>query len=183
MSMCRHTILYRLAFAIILFTLMFQISCLKERELGPGFDMDYVEEFTIPAGIGNFQVHHFYIRDISSRYLAILDQQGKTDADISSILTAEASINGVFSDADYALINQVSLRVFEEGKPDDWVEIAYREPVPTDPGSRLDLIPTLANSKPFFSKTRYSLDVVIWLRGTTQVETQTRLDLKMRATL
>lgn len=181
--MRKHTILYRLTFTLVSLTLLLQMSCLKERELGPGFDMDYVEEFTIPAGIGNFQVHHFYIRDISSRYLAILDQQGKTDADISSILTAEASLNGVFSDADYALINQVSLRVFEEGKPDDWVEIAYREPVPTDPGARLDLIPTLANSKAFFSKTRYSLDVVIFLRGTTQVETQTRLNLKMRATL
>jgi hypothetical protein len=181
--MRRYTIYKGGLFALVLFSLMLPLSCLKERELGPGFDMDYVEEFTIPAGIGNFQVHHFYIRDIASRYQAILDQQGKTDADITSILTAEASLNGVFSDADYALINQVSLRVFEEGKPDNWVEIAYREPVPTDPGSRLDLIPTLANSKSFFSKTRYSLDVVIYLRGTTQVETQTRLNLKMRATL
>lgn len=156
-------------------------SCNKADEQAPGFDLVYQQDFTIPAGIGVFDVHHFQITNIPTRYQQSLDQHGKTDEDITGILTAQASLNGVFGDADFAFVEQVSVRVFDASNPNDYVEIAYRLPVPLNPGNTLPIIPSLADAKRFFTGPRFSLDVVLWLRNTTQDETSARLNLQMRA--
>lgn len=158
------------------------LSCNKDNDQVPGFDLLYQQDFVIPAGIGVFDVHHFQIRNISSRYLQTLDQQGKTDADVTGVLTAQAALNGVFGDADYSFIDKISLRIYNESDPTDYVEIAYRDPTPLEPGSSLPLIPSLADAKRFIKDPLFSLDVVLWLRKTTQVETETRLNLQMKAT-
>jgi hypothetical protein len=72
------------------------------------------------------------------------------------------------------------LRVFDERTPNDWVEIAYRLPTPLEPGSRLDLIPSLVDAKKYFSESRFSLVVVLRLRNTTSMEVPVRLNLIMR---
>ncbi len=157
-------------------------SCNKVNDQAPGFDMIFQQEFYIPAGIGVFDVHHFQIENIPSRYQQYLDQHGKTDADITGIIASQVTLGGVFGDADFDYVDQVSLRVYDKSDPTDWVEIAYRQPVPLDPGNNLPLIPSLADAKRFFKNSRFSLDIVLWLRNTTQQETQTRLDLQMKAT-
>lgn len=169
-------------FLFLLGVVVLGVSCKKDDDQIPGFDMQYQQDFTIPAGIGGFDVHHFQITNIPTRYQQSLDQQGKTDADITGVLTAQAVVGGVFGDADLSFVEQVSLRVFDESNPNDYVEIAYRQPVPLDPGNTLPLIPSLADTKRFFKNSRVSLDVVFWLRNTTQDETPVRLSLQMKAT-
>ena len=73
-------------------------SCRKDDQV-PGFDMIYRQQFTIPAGIGVFQVHHFYLKNIATRYEQLLEQHGKTDEEITGIITAQAMLTGVFGDA------------------------------------------------------------------------------------
>lgn len=158
------------------------LSCNKDNELAPGFDLLYQKDFILPAGISVFDVHHFQINNIPTRYQQSLDQQGKTDADITGVLTTQAVLSGIYSDADFANIDKVSVRVFDSSDPTDYVEIAYRDPAPLDPGNTLPLIPSLADTKRFFKNSRFSLDIVIWLRNTTQIETETRLTLQMKAT-
>ena len=168
-------------FALACATLSF-FSCKKDNNTGPGFDMVYTHEFSIPAGIGGFAVHHFYIKDLPSRYEQLLTEHNKTDADITEILTTAASLEGVFGDATYGVfIDKMSVRAYNVNDPTDYIEIAYREPVPADTGNALGLIPSLADSKRFFKNSRFSIDVVLWLRNTTQEETQTRLSLNMKA--
>ncbi len=167
---------YLLIFSIFLF-----LSCKKEDDIGPAFDMTYQHDISIPAGIGGFAVHHFYIKDIPTRYQQLLTQQGKSDADIIDVITATASLDGLFGDADFGIIDQVSLRVFDESDPTDYVEIAYRQPVPLNVRNSLGLIPSLASSKRFMQQTRFSLDLVLWLRNTTQQETSTRVSLNLKA--
>jgi hypothetical protein len=171
---------YKLSFLFLLG--LWLSACTKDREIGPGFDLVYQQDFAIPAGIGAFAVHHFYLKNIPTRLEEILTQNGKTLEDIESVLTDQATLTGVFGDADYDFIDQVSVRAYYEGDPKDFIEIAYRQPVPLDPGNNLPLIPSLANSKRFFTGSpRFSLDVTLWLRKTTQDEFPTRLNLKMRA--
>lgn len=55
-------------------------------------------------------------------------------------------------------------------------------PLHLDSGNLLPLIPSLADSKRFFSNPRFSVDVVMYLRRTTQEQSDVRLNLKMRAT-
>jgi hypothetical protein len=167
---------------LLLSVLGFCICCNKADDQAPGFDLIYQQEFIIPPGIGSFDVHHFQIENIPSRYQQTLDLQGKTDADITGVLTTQAVLGGIFGDADLSFIDQVSVRVYDESDPTDYVEIAYRYPVPLDPGNTLPLIPSLADSKRFFKNARFSIDVVLWLRNTTQDETPVRLNLGMKAT-
>lgn len=169
-------------FLFLLGVVVLGTSCNKDDDQIPGFDMMYQQDFTIPAGIGGFDVHHFQMTNIPTRYQQSLDLQAKTDEDITSVLTAQAVVGGVFGDADLSFVEQVSLRVFDSSDPNDYVEIAYRLPVPLDPGNTLPLIPSLADTKRFFKNPRVSFDVVFWLRNTTQDETPIRLSLQMKAT-
>jgi len=167
--------------SIIVFLLL-GLSCHKDNDLAPGFDMVFQREFSIPAGIGIFDVHHFQLKNIPSNWQQYLDQHGKTEADISGVITSQASLGGIFGDADLGVIDRIYIRVYDESNQNDYVEIAYREPTPLDPGNVLPLIPSLADSKRFFTNPRFSADVVVYLRRVTQEQSDVRLDLTMRAT-
>lgn len=168
----------RLFPALLLFAMTF-LSC-KDKEEIPGFDLFYQRDFSMPAGMGIFDVHHFYIRNIPTQMEEKLAQNNLTQADVSKVLTTKASLDGVFGDANFDFIEQVSVRVFDEDDPNKFLEIAYRQPVPLEPGNSLPLIPSLADSKKFFQASRVSLDVAVWVRKTSTQETQTRLSLQMR---
>ena len=167
--------------AALLFILLAFAACKKDEQATPGFDLAYTQQFDIPAGIGNFAVHHFYLKNIPSRYAQALVQQGKTDADVKGIITTAAVLSGVYGDADFSFVDQVSVRVYHESNPNDYIEVAYRQPVPLDPGNSLPLIPSLADSKRLVSADRYSVDVVLWLRSTTIDNTQAQLNLQFKA--
>ncbi|MBL7806697.1 MAG: hypothetical protein JNN28_02720 [Saprospiraceae bacterium] len=167
-----------LLLAIVLFS---GWSCRKDDDQAPGFDMLYEREFSIPAGIGVFDVHHFQLKNISSDWERYLLEVGKPEDQISKVLNGKASIGGIFGDADLSVIDRISVRVYDESNPNDWVEIAYRDPAPLDSGNVLPLIPSLADTKRFFEKPRFSVDVVIWLRRTTLEQSDVRLSLTMRS--
>lgn len=158
-------------------------SCKKEDNLAPGFDLYFQQNFSIPAGIGIFDVHHFQLRNIPSNWAQYLDQHSKTTEDIQRVITAEASLTGIFGDVNMGVIDRISLRLYDESAPNDFVEIAYRDPTPLDALNSLPLIPSLADSKRFFTNPRFSADVVIWLRNTTAEVSDVRLDFRMRAVL
>ena len=171
-------IVHQLSFIVLL---AMGLSCNKEDGTAPGFDMVFQREFSIPAGIGVFDVHHFQLKNIPSNWQQYLDQHGETADHISGVITSQATLGGVFGDADLSVVDRISVRVYEDSSPNDYVEIAYRDPAPLDSGNILPLIPSLADSKRFFSNPRFSVDVVIWLRRTTQEQSDVRLDLTMRA--
>ncbi|HAD13964.1 MAG TPA: hypothetical protein DCF33_16185 [Saprospirales bacterium] len=156
-------------------------TCQKTEDQAPGFDMLFEREFSIPAGIGVFDVHHFQLKNISSDWDRYLQELGKTGDQITRVVNGQASIGGTFGDADLSIIDRISVRVYDEANPNDWVEIAYRDPAPLNTGNVLPLIPSLADVKRFFEKPRFSVDVVIWLRGTTLDQSDVRLSLTMRS--
>lgn len=156
-------------------------SCQKQEDQAPGFDMLFERDFSIPAGIGSLDVHHFQIRNIPSNWDRYLQEVNKTEEEVSRIINGKASIGGIFGDVDLGVIEWISLRVYDESNPNDYVEIAYRDPAPMDSGNVLPLIPSLADTKRFFSKARFSVDVVMRLRNTTIDQSDVRLSLTMRA--
>jgi hypothetical protein len=157
------------------------LAACKKDDVGPGFDMDYQGDFIIPPGIGVFEVHHFQLNNIPTRYEQLLDLNNLTDTDIKGIVTQSAAITGIFGDADLDFVDQVSLRVYDLSDPTDYLEMAYRQPVPLDLGNALDLIPSQANGKRFMTGNRFGVDVVLWLRRTTTEETSMRMNLRLKA--
>lgn len=178
--MLHQSAMKKIIYGIAMLLLCSVWSCRKDDQV-PGFDMIYRQQFTIPAGIGVFQVHHFYLKNIPTRYEQLLEQHGKTDEEITGIITAQAMLTGVFGDANLNYIDQVSLRVYDETNPNDYIEIAYRQPVPLEPGNSLALIPSLADFKRFLTNPRFAMDVVFWLRNSTGQETDLQLDLQLKA--
>ncbi|MCB0533717.1 MAG: hypothetical protein H6574_17685 [Lewinellaceae bacterium] len=166
-------------FLLALLLLAF-IGCKKD-EVTPGFDMIYQQEFSIPPGIGPFVTHHFYLKNLFTRYDALLAQAGKTDADIVGILPVQAAIEGVFGDANFNIVEDASLRIYEESDPNGYIEVAYRFPTPLDPSNKLDLIPSLADAKRIMSTDRFSIDLALRLRNTTTDDTPVRLSLQFKA--
>ncbi len=166
---------------LLLFTLFTLFSCHKDRDLGPGFDLPYQQEFNIPVALPVFETHHFQLKNIPTRYAQSLTLVNKTDAEVVGLLTANGNLGGIFGDADLSFIEKMSVRVFNDSNENDYIEVAYREPTPLDPGNSIPLIPTLADCKRLMTGSRFNIDVVIWLRKTTPVDTDVRLDLQLKA--
>ncbi|MBK9337590.1 MAG: hypothetical protein IPM98_13915 [Lewinellaceae bacterium] len=156
-------------------------GCTKD-DTAPGFDMIYQQEFAVPPGVGPFVTHHFYLKNISTRYLALLDQHGRTDAEIKSILPVQGALVGIFGDADFSVVEEASLRIYQESDPNGYIEVAYRFPTPIDRSNVLDLIPSLADAKKIMTKDRFSIDLALRLRNTTPDEMLVRLNLQLKAT-
>ncbi len=171
----------RTPFFLLLTSLLAVYGCHKDPDLGPGFDLSYQQDFNIPVALNVFEVHHFQLLNISSNYAQRLAQANKTDAEVVGILTSKGNLGGIFGDADLSFIEKVSVRAFNENNPDDYIEVAYREPAPLDPGNNLPLIPTLADCKRLVTGSRLNIDVVIWLRKTTLTDSDVRLDLQLKA--
>ncbi len=167
--------------ALFLFAIFSLFSCHKDRDLGPGFDLSYQQEFNIPVALNVFEVHHFQLKNIPTRYAQSLTQANKTDADVVGLLTSNGNFGGIFGDADLSFVEKMSVRVYNDSNPDDYIEVAYREPVPLDPGNAIPLIPTLSDSKRLLTGSRFNIDVVIWLRKTPLTDTDVRLDLQLKA--
>lgn len=154
-------------------------SCNKEEDLGRGVDIAFRQTLEVPAGIGVFDVHHFYLYNIPTRYLDAIDQVGVSPDEVLRVITTKGNLSGLFGDANLDFIDRVSLRVFKDD-PTNYLEIAYRDPAPVDPGNTMGLIPSLADSKQFMSEERVNFDLVFWLRKTTQESTPLQFDLNLR---
>jgi|1048.fasta_scaffold00159_11 hypothetical protein len=153
-------------------------ACNKEEDLGRGVDLPFRQTLEIPAGIGVFDVHHFYLYNIPTRYSDVLSQVGIGPDQVLRVVTTKGSIAGLFGDANLDFVDRVSLRVFKDD-PTNYLEIAYRDPSPVDPGNTIGLIPSLSDSKQFFNEDRVNFDLVFWLRRTTQESTPLQLDLNL----
>lgn len=167
-------------FAPLLGVLLLLAGCKKDTVL-PGFDMIYQEEFSLPAGIGGLATHHFYFKNIPTRYQNLLSQYSKADTAIIQIIPARAAISGIFGDANFAVVEEASLWVYNENDPNGRLEVFYRYPTPIDPSNALDLIPTLEQVKSIMSEDRFSIDLALRLRTTTTEETPVRLYLQLKA--
>jgi hypothetical protein len=160
----------------ILLALTIFLSSCKEENTGPGFDMTFRQEFTIQPGLNVFSVHHYFLKSIPTHYNQLLDENNKTDADILRIEPSQINLSGVFGDANFDFIEEASIRVYLESDPTDYLEFAYRYPVPLETGNNLGMIPGLANVKRFLNQERVSIDISLRLRNTTTEEIQARLD-------
>ena len=169
---------YSFFFFVLLFSLF--LSCNKSDDPGRGVDLVFRKQFEIPAGLGVFDVHHFYLRDVPTHFASTLALANITADQVARVTTTEGNLSGVFGDANLDFIDRVSVRVYTND-PADYLEVGYRDPAPIDPGNAMGLIPSLADSKEFISAATVNFDVVFWLRRTTTEVSPVQLDMTLRA--
>ena len=174
------TLPYAWSLLLVAALLLFS-NCNKDNGLEPGFDMLYEQEFVIPPGINVFDLHSFRFDDVRSLYATQLSKQGLTDADIKGVVTKRAAMIGIFNDADFSMMEEVSLRLYDGIDPTKFIETAYRFPTPNTRSNSLDLIPSLADSKKYAAQDRFGMDVTFRIRNIPTQETRVRVSLELRA--
>jgi hypothetical protein len=163
------------------FLMVFSTLSCKKDAVGPGFEMLYRRDFEIQAGLSPFVVHHYYLNNLSSSYISSLTAQGMTNESIKKVNNITGELSAIFGDEKLDFISRISVRVYKEGKQNEYTEIAYRDPAPISIGATLGLVPSLANVKETMQESRFGIDVAIETRYITTATVPVRLDLKMRA--
>lgn len=151
--------------------LLLMISCDEGPEIR--FEMAYERDFTIPAGLNNFETHYFYLRDIPIG--TYLSSNGVTAEELISINPGSARLSTIFSGlGNYSIIRDVSIQIFTD---DESLasEAFWRSTVPDNTGEDLDVIPTLIDAKRFLGGDRFNLFVKINLKGVPPQSLETKL--------
>lgn len=152
-------------------------NCNKDE--GGLFDVPLQVEFSIPAGLSTFETHYLIIEDIPSTVANLIDQNGLSPKDITSINPKAATISSVFGNQTYDLFRNVSVEIFKAGSdPTRGLEAFYRDPVPQNAGDDLSLIGTLINAKDYLLEDRFSLRIRMEMRYIPQQFVESRLNFE-----
>lgn len=146
-----HRILF-LFLATILFS-----NCGKDETIL--FSMPYQDSFEIPAGLNTIDNHYFVLENIPTNKTSLFNANNVTDEDIVTINPESCRLTAVFN-SEYGFLFDVSVRMYTDD-PLDYKEIFYRENIPENTGSQLDLIPTLVNVRDFMMEETFNVEIVL----------------------
>ena len=162
----------RFRYLLIFLLPLFLTNCKKDENVL--FRMEYTEAFEIQAGLNTFETHHFLLKNINTNINSYLANYGGSASELLAINPRSARLETLFSNATYDIITDISVRMYLDD-PTDYKEIFYREDVPFNTGSNLDLIPTLVDVKEMLTDERYSIDVAFLFRETPPEFIESRL--------
>lgn len=143
-----------------------------------GFEMSYRKDFPreIPASASTILSHNFIIDNIESNAQAFYVNNNVTDAGVLRIVPRFAKITAIFGDADFAFINRILVYVYPVGDPSKKTEVFYREDVPVNTGTFLNLNAGLSDVKSIVGTERFTVEVRIDVRGQPSRNIETRID-------
>lgn len=128
------------------------------------FEMNYVIDFDVPAGLNTIETHFFVDPSISSFFQQKLDAQDLTIDDVVAIEPKFASLTTVFNDEDLDFIRRFELRIFDPFDPDVTREIFYLDPVPNNTRTVIRPFPGLQDVKDLASSTTFGLQIRLTFR-------------------
>lgn len=132
-----------------------------------GFDIAYRQNFPreIPAGLSTIDAHIFVFDNVSSNIDTKYAVHNVTDADITKIVPRSARISARFDDADFIFVNRVFVYVYPVGEPNKKIEVFYREDVPVNTGTGINLNGGIADVKSIVGRDKYTIEVRLEVRG------------------
>lgn len=141
---------------IIITLLSFSLLQCNSDDNVSGFEMDYFREFEIFAGLNTFETHVFQLPNFNSEYQSFLNANGVTTEDITQIVPKAFRITNISGNITFDDLRRVRLFMT---KTDGTLEreIAFLEPVPSNIGYQIDLVPTLADVKEIIESGEYTL--------------------------
>ena len=143
---------------LFFFSLIFLLSnCGKDEPVL--FTMPYQQSFEIQAGLSTVDNHHFVISNIPTNKDNFFSVNNVTDEEVVIINPESCRLTSVLN-SDYGFLFNVSVRMYTDN-PDAYREIFYRDNVPSNTGTQLDLIPTLANVRDLLVGDNFTVEVVL----------------------
>ena len=150
-------------------------------DLGPGFEMGYIQDFEIFAGLNTIDTHIFEF-DIQSNFQNYLTQRGITADDIETIVPKYVRFSNLSGNQEYNILNRVRINLSNLDGTLEY-EVAYREPVPLDTKFDMDLIPTLVEVPDQLSEDKFKIKVKLNFNQTSPISIDTRMSLTFQAVL
>lgn len=167
---------------LFLFLLVATIGCTKD-DIPSAFTITTTVDVAIEPGLTTLNSHHYQILNIPTNYDQLLAASGYTAEQITGIQPARARLVSVFSSGSYAFLQDVEISVFDNTDPDFMILSFYRDNIPNDTGTELDLIPSLANVENLLSSATYSVDLNLKrLRFSSPQAIETRLEIDFNVT-
>jgi hypothetical protein len=148
-----------------------------------GFDMVYRRKFPrdIPSSVSTLLSHNFIIDNIPSNATDFYAGHSVTDADVIKIIPKTARISAIFNDADFIFVNRVYVYVYPVGEPDKKTEVFYREDIPLNTGSAINLTGGIADVKKIVAASEFTMEVRLDVRGQPSRNIETAIDFSFYA--
>ena len=165
----------RTLYTLAIFGALFIPGC-KKGNVQPLFEIESVASFTIQAGLNTVETHHFLVKNLTSSFQAQLETRNLSLDDLSIIKPLSMVITSLDPDIEFSFISSVTTNMYMVD-PDKGLEIYFREPVPINTKSTLELFPSLLNIKDIISQPLFNIDVMLRLRTFINRNIDVRLDM------
>ncbi len=161
---------------IFLVILALTVASCKKDDPSEGFELQYLLNLEIPAGLNPIQAHFWELYDIPTNFV--------NQADLANVPTTEVQrIHSNFlnlnlrnpASADFKWIERMYLYINTDSLPQ--AEIGYLEFVPNNVENQLTLIPSQTDLKDYLSGDNFDLIVEIQPLITSPLTTSNSLDL------
>lgn len=155
-------------------------DCKKDNEFL--FEMKYLHDFTISAGLNPFSGTHIFERNnIPSNSIDIFAQNDRTAEDLAEINPGIAILRGLFTSPDNGYIQEISIKMYPMSDPSFEKEIFYHNQIPENSSGDMPLIGTLVNARDFLVEEEFGIRVELRLRDFSPESVDMRLDFSFFA--
>ena len=164
----------------LLLSLLVLVSCNNEEEL---FEMTYETDVVFSAGISQFEIHFQDMFGINTMSEALLVANNRTTEEVMSIVPKEAQLINIQSSQSLDFIQDISIRIFDGDafNPTDIsniTEVFFRENVPQDQRTFINLLPSLPDVKDRLFEERFNISV----RSQLRVPPPSTIEARLRVT-
>lgn len=164
---------------LLLLPLLFS-NCKKE-ENPTLFDIPLPNiDFEIPPTASSFEVHYFNINNVVTNKEGLFSANNISESDAVAIVPKTGSLRSITNNIDFEFIEQMSIRICDEDdlSQNCGTEIFWRQPVPNNVGSILDLVPSDIDIKQYLLQEKVNIQVKLErLRANPPQFVETRLVL------
>lgn len=150
-------------------------------DFGPGFEMNYIQDFEIFAGLNTIDTHVFEF-NIESNFKDYLNNNGVSEEQVETIIPKYIRFSNLSGNQDYSILNRVRINVSNLDGTLEY-EVAYREPVPLNTAFDLDLIPTLAEVPEQLKEDQFKTKIKLNFSQTSPISIDTRMFLAFQVVL
>lgn len=153
-----------IALVFLLLMVLTGVSCKRDGKRA-AFEMRYLMEIEIPAGLNVFTFHQFPVQKEPSGINFFLEQAKLEAEDIVAINTSFGRLTTLLGDEDLSMIDEIVIDLFRSDDNRLNYEAAYTFQIPIRRLSRIDLVPSITNLKEVLMEDQFDLVMHVRFRG------------------
>jgi len=165
----------RIVSFVLTASLFLLMGCSKSDDL-TGIQMPYRYQFDVPAGLNPLNTHFFQRSGMLTNANNLL---GASD-NVDRIIPFQARLTSL-DNVDFAFVREIEIRVVHRDNPGLEIPVFYREEIPRNIGTSVDLIPTQADVTDILGADAYDIIVEFRLWSTSGQTFQSDVQLSFLA--